>query len=245
LLQHPEAGRIARTMLGSLIREGRKAFARALRDRRDQGDLAALKRALPELDAIETAVNGARTELEPAWRTYVTTVSTPVMAASLELAAFILSIARILRPDRILDLGSGFTSYVVRTYAREAGNTTVVTADDNAAWLARTRSFLDLNHLSTDEMWVWSELSASSPPPFQLVVHDLGSMPVRTATLPRVLELAAPHGLVVLDDISHPKSPEYREAAPEICRRAGRRLLFARKLTLDGFGRYAAIALPR
>lgn len=235
-------------MLRSLMQERREALARMLRGHRHRAELAALKRALPGFDGIETAVRSARNQLEPTWRAYVATVSTPVMAASLELSALVLAIARTRRPRRILDLGSGFTSCVLRTHAVEAGDATVVTIDDDASWLERSRAFLESNRLPTDEMWTWDEFSASAPQPFQLVVHDLGNMSVRAATLPRVLELTAPDGLLVLDDIHPPNDPKvapYRATAPETCRRAGRRLLPVRLLTLDEHGRFAGIAVPR
>ncbi len=229
-------------MLRRLIREGREARARRRRAREDMRELAELKRALPGFDGIETAARAASSELDGNWRAYVTTVSSPTMAASLELSALILAIARIFRPQRVLDLGSGFTSYVLRSYAREAGGVTVVTADDDAEWLERTRVYLAAAGLSTGEMWLWDELSRSAPQPFQLVVHDLGSkLSVRAGALPRALELTASDGLLVLDDL-HRKM--YRDTAPGICRRAGRRLLSARTLSLDAYERYAAIALP-
>ncbi len=232
-------------MLRNLIRERRAALARMLRGRRDRAELAALKRALPDFEGIETAARSAREQLHPTWRVYVTTVSTPVMAASLELSALVLAIARIRRPRRILDLGSGFTSCVLRAHAVETGDTTVVTIDDDPAWLERSRAFLEFKRLPTGEMWTWDEFSASAPQPFQLVVHDLGNMSVRAATLPRVIELTTPEGLLVLDDIHHPKAATYAATAAEACRRAGRRLLSVRPLTLDEYGRSAALAVPR
>lgn len=231
-------------MLRSLMQERREALARMLRGHRHRAELAALKRALPGFDGIETAVRSARSQLEPTWRVYVTSVSTPVMAASLELSALVLAIARIRRPRRVLDLGSGFTSCVLRMHAVESGDATVVTIDDDPAWLERSRAFLESNRLPTDEMWTWDEFSAS-PQPFQLVVHDLGNMSVRAATLPRVLELTAPDGLLVLDDMHHPEAGSYGATAPETCRRAGRKLLPVRLLTLDEYGRFAAVAVPR
>jgi predicted O-methyltransferase YrrM len=229
-------------MLLTLMRERRAALARKLHDRRGRTELAALKRALPGLDGIEAAVSSARRQLEPAWRTYITTVSTPVMAASLELSAFLLALARIRRPGRVLDLGSGFTSCVLRTHAMERGDTEVVTIDDDAAWLERSRAFLQSNRLPTDGMWTWAEFSGSGPQPFELVVHDLGNMSVRAATLPQALELTAPEGLLVLDDVHN---ASYGASAPAVCRRAGRRFLPARLLTLDQYGRFAAVAVPR
>ena len=230
-------------MLRRMIRDARKALARKRRERQDLRELAALKAALTGFDDIATVALEARVELEASWREYVTTVSSPIMAASLELSALILAIARIRRPRRVLDLGSGFTSYVLRSYAREAGGVTAVTVDDDTAWLERTRVFLAADGLATDEMWIWDELSKSSPQTFQLVVHDLGTkVSVRAGALPRALELTARDGLLVLDDLH---SGLYRNAAPGICRRAGRRFLPARMLSLDTYGRYAAIALPR
>jgi predicted O-methyltransferase YrrM len=232
-------------MLRSLVRERREALARVLRRHRDRAELTALKRALPALGGIEAAVQSARGQLETAWRTYVTTVSTPVMAASLELSALVLAIARICQPQRILDLGSGFTSYVLRTHAVEGGSAAVVTVDDDPTWLERSRAFLESHRLPTDEMSSWDEFSASAPPPFQLVVHDLGNMSVRAATLRRVLELTAPDGLLVLDDIHDPKGGSYHATAAATCRRADRRLLPVRPLTLDEYGRFAGIAVSR
>jgi hypothetical protein len=83
------------------------------------------------------------------------------------------------------------------------------------------------------------------PEPFDLVIHDLGTMSVRELVLPHVLNLTNSHGLVVFDDIDHPKAGRYLPTVREICRGTGRRFLLARALTLDAYGRYAAIALPR
>jgi predicted O-methyltransferase YrrM len=91
-------------------------------------------------------------------------------------------------------------------------------------------------------MQAWDEFSVSAPEPFQLAVHDLGNMFVRYTTLPRVLELTTPDGLVVLDDMHHPK---YGAMVPEVCQRARRKLLSVRLVTLDGYGRFAAVAVPR
>jgi hypothetical protein len=48
---------------------------------------------------------------------YISTVSDSAHAISLELARFILEVASENHAKRLLDLGSGFTSYVLRAYA--------------------------------------------------------------------------------------------------------------------------------
>ena len=208
-------------MLRTLVRDRRDAFARYLRDRRDRTGLAAVARALPWFAGIEDGIPTARGELEPAWRDYTATVSTPVMAASLELCALLLATARRLRPRRILDLGSGLSSYVLRSFAVESRRG-VGGDGGRRRGLARARPrFLASRGLPTGDMYVWEAFAATTPAPFDFVLHDLGSMRVRAATLPRVLELAAPDGIVLLDDL-HPKGAPYCDIAPEAYRRAGR-----------------------
>jgi len=223
-------------MLGALIHG-------LLRERRERAAMAALTRVLPWFGGIEEGVRTARGELRPLWIEYTTTVSPPVMAASLELCALLLAIARALRPARILDLGSGLSSCVLRRYAAESGTASVVTVDDDPAWLERTRGFLAAQRVPTGDLHLWEAFAAGTPAPFQLVVHDLGSMAVREATLPRVLGMAAPDGIVILDDLHPKKEGAYRDVAPAACRRAGRTLHLLRALTGDSFGRFAGIAI--
>jgi len=47
----------------------------------------------------------------------------------------------------------------------------------------------------------------------------------------------------VFPDDLHPKGAPYCDVAPQICRRAGRRLCSLRALTFDALGRFAGIAI--
>ena len=95
------------------------------RDMAGVGAAFYLQRRWP--DAFSPAsLNAAHKLLLPHHQRYVTTVSLPYQAVSLELAALLLSLCRSTRPAVIADLGSGFSSFVFRTYAAEAkGGVTV------------------------------------------------------------------------------------------------------------------------
>ena len=66
----------------------------------------------------------------------------------------------------------------------------------------------------------------------------MGRMNVRLEALPFVLDLPAPNGLLVLDDLH---KPEYAPSAIEQCHRAGFEVCVLRIVTLDVIGRYAGL----
>jgi predicted O-methyltransferase YrrM len=195
----------------------------------------------PDLSALD--VSGVdplvRYQLEAAHRHYISTVSGPAMAISLELALFLRALLLNRRPERILDLGSGFSSLVFRRYARDVcPRATVWTVDHDPGWLARTREFLHSHDVSLEEMTTWESLSAGS---FDLVFHDLGDMQVRAATLDRVISLTRPGGVLVLDDLQF---MEYRAAVCRAIQRHGLRYWDLAASTGDGIGRYSWLIAP-
>jgi predicted O-methyltransferase YrrM len=210
------------------------------RESRDARKLAAL---FPSLEQWETLPAPFRKTLEDAHRHYVQNVSSPEMAVSWESCRLLCSLANVLRPQRILDLGSGFSSYLLRSWAQALQNAAhVVSVDDNAFWLEKTREFLKSKNLDTGELHTWESFSLLKQRPFDLIFHDLGSMETRAATLPAVLKLRAPEGIVVLDDV-HKRA--YRPRAMLEVERAGLEYISAGRLTHDAFGRAAAIAVSR
>ena len=163
------------------------------------------------------------------------------MAASLEVCVLLLALARAQRPARVLDLGSGFSSFVTRSFAREAGGACRVTSvGDSAEWLGRTRVFLGKRGVPTDDMLTWEAFRGTASGPFELIFHDLGDMSVRAAALPHVLGRVAPGGIVVLDDMH---KTGYPEQVRRTCGSAGFDIHPVPMLTTDPFGRFAAIAV--
>jgi len=197
----------------------------------------------PEL--APARLSAARDELAPHHGPYAREVSTPEYAISLELAAFLLVLCRQRRPARLVDLGSGFSSFVFRMHqAHDEGGATVWSVDDDPAWLERTAGFLRHHHLRTDRLVGLQEFLGTGQRSFDLVLHDLNAIesPVRSALLPRALELASAGGTIVVDDLN---GYPYRSRVRTACRKAGVRLVNLRAHLLDDRRRYPGAVVAR
>ena len=186
-----------------------------------------------------SAMDHAKALLLSAYEDYVSRVSAPDHAISLESAAYLYALCEFLEPSSILDLGSGFSSFAFRTWAADRPDVSILTVDDDAVWLERTRSFVSSSGLATENFGLWSEYQRHPSPPVDFVFHDLGSMSTRLRTLPFVLNQSRAGGIIVLDDMHK------EEYAPDALRVliAGKFEWFnARPYTLDRYGRHAWVA---
>jgi predicted O-methyltransferase YrrM len=187
------------------------------------------------MPSLQGSTKRAMNLLAPAYYRYVGAVSSAEMAVSLETAGCLYAICSMLGPSSILDLGSGFSSYALRNFAATAGHRTVVhTVDDDAAWLQRTASFLRDTGTTTDHMTTWKDFANQTKDAFQLVFHDLGRMPMRTATLQRAIGFAARTGIIVFDDVH---KPSYAAEVSHCCAREGLAIIDLSSLTQDQYGR--------
>lgn len=176
---------------------------------------------------------------------YVATVSDSAHAISLELARFILEVASEDHVKRVLDLGSGFSSYVLRAYAAGVPDAVAWSVDDDPGWLEKTRAFLASEGLSTEHLYNWSDFqtlaSTNGPGPFDLVVHDLSTVRSRHGTIRFVLRLVRPGGALVLDDMD---VDAYRHHVQSELDAAGAKHVDMRNKTLDSRNRYSWLARP-
>ena len=143
------------------------------------------------------------------------------------------------RRSRLIDLGSGFSSYVIRAWAQQHGAESW-SVDTSVEWLERTREYLSGAGVSSEHLLLWDDFLAHPPGDFDLLLHDLGGMGMRALTLPSVLSVVAPGGVVVLDDMH--KDPYHPLVVQELDRR-GWRLFNLSWRTTDTFGRYAAVTV--
>jgi predicted O-methyltransferase YrrM len=176
-----------------------------------RADLARLQQRLPALAGYQAIAAEVRRAIEPDYRDYTTNVSPGSIAISFELAVFASVLCRLTRPRAILDLGSGFSSFVFRAHARQADPRPLVySIDDSPAWLGQTRRFLEPRGLATDHLLTWNDLVAGDRPPFDLILHDIDTLKTRLRRLDQVLDLCRPDGgLVIIDDMH---VPGYRRA---------------------------------
>jgi predicted O-methyltransferase YrrM len=178
-----------------------------------------------------------RSFLRPTYLDYVSRVSWADHAVSLETAACLLQLCETFRPERVLDTGSGYSSYVLRRYAREHG-ATVVSVDTDVAWLGRTAEFLEDMGLEAEGLATWEDFRSTRPEPFGLVFHDIEGA-LRVPTMEQVVRLATPAGLVVFDDVHH---PAVRREAHRVSDARGLRYVSMVAVTKDEIGRYSGLA---
>jgi len=176
--------------------------------------------------------------LVPAYRAYCTTVSKRSMALSIETCAFLWWLCVELDAHAVADLGSGFSSYVLRLYASEADHLVLVASvDDNDDWLTKTRDFmvgqgLDPKGLFGDE---WRD----HPAQYDVICHDYSSGDRRDEWMLIAAEHLAPGGVLLFDDAQNVR---HHWAMAEAARRNGLRLFDVYEQTVDEVGRYAGMA---
>lgn len=172
---------------------------------------------------------------------YVTAVSIPEAAISLELACVLMHLCEVKRPSLLLDTGSGFSSYVFRCYQADrlaAGEKIeVYSCDDSEDWLLKTEEFLGQTGLSVANLVSWGFLKQNMPNlRFDLILHDLGNPSTRCSTMREVVDSRAQDGIVVLDDVH---KPMIHKTAFEVVREGKFVLEDVQEYTTDGFGRYS------
>lgn len=175
---------------------------------------------------------------------YVSHLSPADMAASLPTLAYLYFLCRATRARSVLDLGSGLSSYVLRCYARDAAYPVSVTSvDDDAKWLARTEEFLRENGCGdVGALSLWSDYQSSPAQRHDVVFHDLAGGEVREEAMPFAVAQVAPGGLIVLDDAQH---PGHRARMGTELSAAAMQIYSLRRWTLDGYGRWAVLGVPR
>lgn len=193
----------------------------------------------PALAGIHSRLASLSRAIRPHYTRYVREVSPPYMAISLRAAAVLWALCEILKPGRVLELGSGFSSFVLGCYASQA-NATVCSVDDDPRWLDRTRSFLAREGVATDRMTLWGGFDHDEAAPFDFVFHDLGDMSLRQTAFHSAAAMVSGGGALFLDDMHKPTYARYVRAA---LRDLACPYVDLKSQTFDEYGRYCGLAL--
>ncbi|OWK37291.1 class I SAM-dependent methyltransferase [Fimbriiglobus ruber] len=164
---------------------------------------------------------------------YVGRVSSPDMAASWQTLAKLWSVAVERKARKILDLGSGVSSVVLRSLPHAPE---VWSVDDHPGWLARTFLFLADRGIRTDRLVTLDTFSRTAPADFDLVFYDLGSIEKRVEMMGWAADRVRPGGVLLLDDYNR---PSVAARAAEVL--SGWRVEPLPE-TRDGYGRFAGLA---
>jgi hypothetical protein len=184
----------------------------------------------------------ARRGLHGVYDTYVNTVSSQGMALSLESSALLWVICDIVKPESIVDLGSGFSSYALREWAKMNTVPDIVTSvDDDAKWLEKSKAFCESQDVPVDNFQTWDDFKPTSKR-FDLVIYDLGRRPVRDACMREPFRLVNPSGVILVDDMHW---YNYSKDMAGVIAASGREGLNMREATTDPHeGRHSWVVLP-
>ena len=152
----------------------------------------------------QRVISENREKLRPVYEQYVREVSSPDMAASLELTVFLYTLCAANRYTRLLDLGSGLSSFAFRLYARETPGVTVFSVDDDEKWLMKTRDFLSTHKVGTENMMTLEQFLVRNESGFDCILHDLNFVEVRIKYVERILPMINQSGLIIFDDVHKP-----------------------------------------
>jgi predicted O-methyltransferase YrrM len=194
----------------------------------------------PDVAALLSAPRD-HTELRRVYERYVDEVSSWDWAVSWPTACLLDDLVTGLAPRRVLDLGSGFSTYTECWALRRNGHDAeVVSVDDSPEWLDKTRAFLAAEDLSAT-LVPGREIS-SVDGPFDLAFDDIGRVEDRARMVGTLARVMAPGGVVVLDDMN---VRGYRNEVRAKLEALGWPLYSLRPATLDDKRRFAMLTVAQ
>ncbi|NQT91082.1 MAG: hypothetical protein HQ558_07500 [Candidatus Omnitrophica bacterium] len=192
-----------------------------------------------EISGFRKEYSVLKQALEPAYQDYITSISTPESAISLECACLVMFLARTLKPKVILDMGSGFSSYIFRLYQKEAGSCEVCSVDDSAHWLENTKAYISKHGLSIEGLYEWGDFNRKyQSMRADLILFDFSTPSTRLAALPMLIRYCHKDTLICADDV-HKTS--IREGLENFIRLHGLHYMDTASIAKDSYGRYQRI----
>lgn len=161
--------------------------------------------------------------IKDAYLRYIKEVSDQQWVISWELCVYLDKLLRSLKPKTILDLGSGFSSFLFRFT-----NAKVITIDTDPQWLEKTKKFLEQYELPTDNMFLLKDADLSGQ-------YDLTLLDIGLAERDRVELFSRINSKVLILDDMH--IAEYKDAA---AKHFTNRIIFSlQDDTKDAYDRFA------
>lgn len=181
-------------------------------------------------------INKNKDFLRPYYEKYIHDVSRPDMASSLELAAFMLTFCQANKCTKLLDMGSGLSSFVFRLYASDSPGVIVYSVDDDERWLEKTRLFLRQHNLSEKNTFTVDHFVTLNECDFDCILHDLNFVDVRINYTELILKMTKKGGAIIFDDVH---KPDYLFSLLSRVRNINAEIFDLKPATLDTFGRFS------
>ena len=171
---------------------------------------------------------------------YVREISTADMAVSYECARLLDGLCHLFACQKMLDLGSGFSSYTLRRYASNERHAVVWSVDDDERWMRKTENFLNDQNVSTDKLIMLDDFMRTPEGDFDLIFLDLNFVEVRKNFIKMAVERCKPGGMIVFDDVH---KPDFLYEVLRLTAAADLTFFDVKSLTRDQFGRYALLGI--
>jgi hypothetical protein len=183
----------------------------------------------PFLEHYESDISKINFNLSSHYHEYISKVSVGFVSTSLK-ASFFLSVAvNRLKPKRILDMGSGFSTYIFKSHTEIYADAEVYSIDESEFWLDKTREFLITKGLDTENLMTTQTFLEKNNLEFDLVYIDIGDYRERLKHLQQVLKyMLNLEGCVILDDFH---IYAYRKGIKKICLDEGYKIFSLRTQT--------------
>jgi predicted O-methyltransferase YrrM len=133
---------------------------------------------------------------------YTTHVSDARWTIAPELIQVLWFLLEQMQPRVVVDLGSGYSSSLLRRYQSQH-DCIVISVDDSAEWLEKTRAYLQHLNLPTDGLML-RDAFQEQVIQADIVLHDMGHAAGRIASMPNALASCVSGGIVIADDMHKP-----------------------------------------
>jgi len=193
------------------------------------------KDILPDKHFLK-AIEQNKKKLQPYYDQYTREISRADMAASLELATFMFTLCKENHYTKLLDMGSGLSSFVFRLYAKETPGVVVYSVDDDSVWLEKTKDFLRKHQLSTERIEILEKFLISEETNFDCILHDLNFVEVRINYIEWILKIMKRNGLVIFDDVH---KPDYLFALLNKLKNNDVKMYDVKAITVDHYERFS------
>ena len=178
--------------------------------------------------------------LTDTYRDYCLNVSRRGMALAIETCAYAWWLCDIKQARAVCDLGSGFSSHVLRLYADVADYDVVVhSVDSSPEWLEKSRAFCTEQGQSDEGFHTgieWCKLDQR----YDVVINDYDSGAIRDRYAEHGIKRLNAAGAMVFDDAHHPDHHDFMGA---VCQKHGLALLDLYHQTRDDVHRFARVGV--
>lgn len=178
--------------------------------------------------------------IEDVRREYCDTCSSQVFSISQKASIVIYNLIHSLKPPVILDLGSGFTTWLCYYSIGNSTNTTIISVDSSNDWIAKNENFLTKHHIKTT---ISNYKTFEKSPPYlpfgSLIINDIGdpdNFMLRESSLHLLTEYIKNGAILFLDDIH---KPTVKAAALQLIHDNNFYFQDLCSITFDNFGRYS------